>query len=94
MSTRNPRRIPLDLHGLSGRVDIFRLSGGVKRDAAVDRWLTAEPVEDPAGILQRSGKRMRHVKLNPGGALNAKALATSSLLRTRISEPVWLPSTK
>jgi hypothetical protein len=132
MRTRKPGRIPLDLHGLSGRVDIFRLSGGVKRDAAVDRWLSGEPVElrsiaqnwfdrmrqcgddvrelmhdgcpvacvadaafgyvnsfkshvnvgffygaaleDPAGILEGSGKRMRHVKLNPGSAPNAKAL--------------------
>jgi hypothetical protein len=31
-------------------------------------------LEDPAGLLQGSGKRMRHVKLNPGGALNVEAL--------------------
>jgi hypothetical protein len=117
---------------LSGREDIFRLSGAVKRDPAVDIWLIDGPVElrsiaqrwfvqmrqrgddvrelmhdrcpvacvedapfgyvnsfkshvnvgffygavldDPAGLLEGSGKRMRHVKLNPGRQLNAPAL--------------------
>jgi hypothetical protein len=45
MRGRRPRRIPLDLHGLSGRVDIFRVTGAVERDPAVERWLTDEPVE-------------------------------------------------
>jgi hypothetical protein len=30
---------------------------------------------DPAGLLEGNGKRMRHVKLRPGAALNAPALA-------------------
>jgi hypothetical protein len=30
---------------------------------------------DPAGLLQGSGKRMRHVKLTPGGEPNDAALA-------------------
>lgn len=29
---------------------------------------------DPAGLLEGSGKRMRHVKLKPGAAVNATAL--------------------
>ena len=29
---------------------------------------------DPAGLLQGSGKRMRHVKLRPGTAINSAAL--------------------
>ncbi len=29
---------------------------------------------DPAGLLEGSGKFMRHVKLKPGAAINAKAL--------------------
>ena len=124
--------MPLDLRGLSGREDIFRLSGAVKRDPAVDIWLTDGPVElrsvaqtwfvrmrqcgddvrelmhdgcpvacvedapfgyvnsfkhhvnvgffhgaaleDPASLLEGSGKRMRHVKLNPGREPNAAAL--------------------
>jgi hypothetical protein len=132
MSERKSRRIPLDLHGLSGREDIFRISRGVKRDPAVDAWLTDEPVElrsiaqrwftrmrecgddvrelmhdgcpvacvedapfgyvnsfkshvnvgffcgaaldDPARLLEGSGKRLRHVKLIPGTEPNAKAL--------------------
>jgi hypothetical protein len=127
-----PRRIPLDVRGLSGREDILRLSGMAKRDPAVDIWLADAPVElrslaqiffvqmrqcgddvrelmhdgcpvacvedapfgyvnsfkshvnvgffygavleDPAGLLQGSGKRMRHVKLSPGRELNAAAL--------------------
>ena len=30
---------------------------------------------DPAGLLEGSGKRMRHVKLRPGAPVNAAALA-------------------
>jgi hypothetical protein len=30
---------------------------------------------DPAGLLQGSGRRMRHVKLRPDGAIDAAALA-------------------
>ena len=29
---------------------------------------------DPAGLLEGSGKRMRHVKLRPGAAMNSAAL--------------------
>jgi hypothetical protein len=127
------RRIALDLGGLIGMNEILRLSGGVKRDPAVDTWLVeGGPVElqsiaqkwfarmrqcgddvrelmhdgcpvacvedapfgyvntfkshvnvgffhgavlkDRAGLLEGSGKRMRHVKLNPGRELNAAAL--------------------
>jgi hypothetical protein len=129
---RKTRRIPLDLHGISGREDIFRISRAVKRDPDVDAWLNDEPVElrsiarhwfarlrecgddvrelmhdgcpvaciddapfayvnsftshvnvgffngasldDPTGLLEGSGKRMRHVKLKPDTAPNAKAL--------------------
>lgn len=132
LAKHKPRRIPLDLRGLSARVDIFRLSGAAKRDAAVDIWLIGDPVElrsiaqkwfmrmrqsgedvremmhdgcpvacvedapfayvntfknhvnvgffysalleDPAGLLEGSGKCMRHVKLNPCRRLSAAAL--------------------
>jgi hypothetical protein len=132
MRPLRPRRIALDLRGLIGRTDIFRLSGSVKRDPAVDIWLSDGPVElqsiaqkwfvgmrqcgddvrelmhdgcpvacvedapfgyvnsfkshvnvgffygalleDPAGLLEGSGKRMRHVKLKPGPELNTAAL--------------------
>jgi hypothetical protein len=125
-------RIALDLPGLVGMVDIFRVSGAVKREPAVDLWLTEGLVElqsiaqewfvrmrrcgddvrevmhdgcpvacvedapfayvnsfnshvnvgffygalleDSAGILEGSGKRMRHVKLKPGRNVNAAAL--------------------
>jgi hypothetical protein len=128
---RSPR-IALDLGGLIGGKDIFRLSGGEKRDPAVDVWLTAGPselrsiartwfarmrecgddvqelihdgcpvacvkdapfgyvntfkshanvgffhgaaLEDPAGLLLGSGKRMRHVNLKPGSKINSPAL--------------------
>jgi hypothetical protein len=128
-----PPRIALDLRGLIGRNEIFRLSGGVKRDPAVDTWLIeggrvelqsiaqkwfsqvrqcgddvrelmhdgcpvacvedapfayvnkfkshvnvgffqGAMLKDPAGLLEGSGKRMRHVKLSPGRELNAAAL--------------------
>jgi hypothetical protein len=132
MTDRRSRRIPLDLHGLTDRMEIFRISGAVKRDPAIDSWLTDDPVElrsiaqkwfarmrecgddvlelmhdgcpvacvedapfgyvnsfkshvnvgffygaaleDPARLLEGSGKRMRHVKLAPGGELDAAAL--------------------
>jgi hypothetical protein len=45
MTERKPRRIALDLHGLSGRVEIWRFSGAVNRDPAVERWLNDGPVE-------------------------------------------------
>ena len=32
-------------------------------------------LEDPARLLEGTGKRMRHVKLKPGQPVNAKALA-------------------
>lgn len=126
-------RIPLDPRGLIDRIEIFRLSGGVKRDPTVDLWLNGDPAElrsianawfahmrqcgddvlelmhdgcpvvcvedapfayvnsfkshvnvgffygafldDPAGLLAGSGKRMRHVKVRHGHELNAAALS-------------------
>jgi hypothetical protein len=117
---------------LIGGNDTLRLSGSVKRDPAVDIWLSDGPIElrsiarkwfvrmrqcgddvrelmhdgcpvacvedapfgyvnsfkshvnvgffygavleDPAGLLEGSGKRMRHVKLKPGTELNTAAL--------------------
>jgi hypothetical protein len=122
----------LDLRGLIDRAELFRLAKGAKRDPAVDRWLSDEPVdlrstartwftqmrscgddvrelmhdgcpvacvedapfgyvntfknhvnvgffygallEDPAGLLEGSGKRMRHVKLQPGADIDAESL--------------------
>jgi hypothetical protein len=132
MSGRKPRRVALDLPGLTGRNAIFRLSGALKRDPAVDIWLSDGPIElrsiartwftrmrqcgddvrelmhdgcpvacvqdapfgyvnsfkshinlgffhgalleDPAGLLEGSGKRMRHVKLKLRTELNTAAL--------------------
>jgi hypothetical protein len=132
MRQLRPRRIALDLRGLIGGNGIFRLSGSVKRDPAVDIWLSDDPIElrsiaqkwfvrmrqcgddvrelmhdgcpvacveeapfayvnsfrshvnvgffhgavleDPAGLLEGSGKRMRHVKLKPGAEFNTAAL--------------------
>ncbi|MET0987651.1 MAG: DUF1801 domain-containing protein [Steroidobacteraceae bacterium] len=132
MRRHKPRRIPLDVRGLIGSEDIFRLSGGAKRDPAVDIWLADDPVElrsiarrwfvemrrcgddvrelmhdgcpvacvedaafgyvnsfkshvnvgffygamleDPAGMLEGTGKRMRHVKLKPGSEPDSQSL--------------------
>lgn len=132
MRRPRPRRIALDLRGLIGSSDILRLSGGVRRDPAVETWLTDGPIElrsiaqkwferirqcgddvrelmhdgcpvacvddapfgyvnsfkahvnvgffhgaalkDPAGLLEGSGRRMRHVKLKPGPEINTAAL--------------------
>jgi hypothetical protein len=125
-------RVALDLRGLIGNGEIFRLSGGVKRDPAVQSWVMAEPIElrsiaqmwfahmrqcgddvrelihdgcpvacvadapfgyvnsfkshvnvgffygaaleDPARLLEGSGKRMRHMKLKPDSAPDSVAL--------------------
>jgi hypothetical protein len=131
MTDRRPR-VALDLRGLSGREELFRLSGAARRDPAVVKWFSAGPVElrsiarlwfqrmrqcgrdvrelmhdgcpvacvedaafgyvnafkshvnvgffhgarleDPAGLLEGSGKRMRHVRLEPDREPNATAL--------------------
>ena len=130
--TDRPRRVALDLRGLSGREETFRLSGAARRDPAVAIWFSEGPVElrsiaqawflrmrqcgsdvrelmhdgcpvacvedaafgyvnsfkrhvnvgffhgarleDLAGLLEGSGKRMRHVKLQPGRESNTAAL--------------------
>jgi hypothetical protein len=132
MPARKPRRVALDLRGLVGREELFRLSGAVQRSRAVSAWFEAGPAElrtiarewfvalrdcgddvrellhdgcptacvedvafayvnsfkshvnvgfyygaqldDPAGLLQGSGKRMRHVKLLPGERIDSAAL--------------------
>jgi hypothetical protein len=132
MRQHRPHRVALDVLGLIGIKDIFRLSEGAKRDRVVDAWLADVPVElrsiaqkwfvrmrecgedvgeqmhdgcpvacienapfgyvnsfkfhvnvgffygaalaDPAGLLEGSGKRMRHVKLRPDCEFNAAAL--------------------
>jgi hypothetical protein len=147
MRKHKPRRVALDLAGLVGMVGIFRVTGGVKREPAVDLWLSDGtsglrsvaqewfvrmrqcgddvretmhdgcPVacvedapfgyvnsfnshvnvgffygaflEDPTGLLEGSGKRMRHVKLKPGPEVNAAALgdlieAAYSDVKTRL----------
>jgi len=126
------RRVALDVRGLIDRVELFRLSQGMKRDPAVEAWLNDEPVElrsiartwftqmrrcgndvrelmhdgcpvacvedapfgyvnafkshvnvgffygalleDPARLLEGSGRRMRHVKLKAGAELDAQSL--------------------
>ena len=47
---------------------------------------------DPAGLLEGAGKRMRHVKLRPGAALNVEALsdliaASYHDIRRRLMQP-------
>jgi len=51
-------RVPLNLRGLTGREDVFRLSGAVKRDPAVDAWLRAEPA-DLRSLARTWFERMR-----------------------------------
>src|SRR6187200_2039602 len=128
---------------------LFRLSGAVKRDPAIDTWLRSRPDElrplaeawfermrqcgadvrelmhdgcpvacvedapfgyvnafkdhvnvgfyhgaslaDPAGLLEGTGKRMRHVKLRPGrepdlAALGDLIVAAYSDIRVRLAE--------
>lgn len=133
MSRSKTRRIALDVRGLIDRMEIFRLSVGSKRSAAVERWLDGKPVDlrsiakqwfaamrrcgddvremmhdgcpvacvedapfayvntfkshvnvgffygamlnDSAGLLEGSGKRMRHIKLRLDTAIDERALS-------------------
>jgi hypothetical protein len=50
-----------------GYVDVFRNHVNVGFFFGAD-------LEDPAGLLEGTGKRMRHVKLRPGAAVDAVAL--------------------
>ena len=45
MPRDKPRRVALDLRGLSGRPEIFRLTGAKRRDAVVASWFTEGPME-------------------------------------------------
>lgn len=45
MKGRKSKRVALDLRGLTGRDDIFRVSVGAQRDAAVEAWLNDSMVE-------------------------------------------------
>jgi Domain of unknown function (DU1801) len=58
MSRHRPGRIALDLRGLTGDKDIFRLSGAVKRDPAVDAWFLLG-VPELRSIAQSWFTRMR-----------------------------------
>ena len=129
---RTPHRVPLDLRGLAGRDELFRLDGARKRDPAVEAWMhegSAElkviarhwfermrrcgddvrevmhdgqatacvadaafayvavytqhvnvgffrgaTLDDAGGLLEGSGKAMRHVKLRPGQPIDEAAL--------------------
>jgi hypothetical protein len=51
----------------------FGYVGAFKAHANVGFYHGAD-LADPAGLLEGSGKRMRHVKLRPGKALNDDAL--------------------
>src|ERR1700734_3596610 len=55
-----PDRIALDLRGLIGMNEIFRLSGGVKRDPAVDMWLIEGGPGELQSIAQKWFAQVRH----------------------------------
>jgi hypothetical protein len=52
------RRIPLDLNGLRGREEIFRISGTQRRASAVEKWLSDGSVEQRS-IAREWFERMR-----------------------------------
>ncbi|MBI1328643.1 MAG: DUF1801 domain-containing protein [Alphaproteobacteria bacterium] len=53
----------------------FAYVNAFKAHAAVG-FFTGAFLPDPAGLLEGSGKRMRHVKLRPGVAVDTAALET------------------
>ena len=60
-----------------GYVNVF------KTHVSVGFYLGAE-LDDPAHLLQGTGRRMRHVKVSPGEALNTPAL--SALIRAAYAD--------
>jgi hypothetical protein len=58
MPKRRPRRVALDLRGLGGREDIFRLSGANRRDPVVAQWF-AEGAAELRAIARAWFDRMR-----------------------------------
>ena len=128
----SPPRVALDVRGLLGVNELFTVSGGARRDPAIDAWFAQRagplrriaqdwftcmrergddvvellhdggPVacvgdapfayvniftahvnvgffqgaalQDPAGLLEGNGKRMRHVKVRPDEVVDAAAL--------------------
>jgi hypothetical protein len=53
----------------------FAYVGVFKNHVNVGFFYGAE-LEDPAGLLEGTGKRMRHVKLRPGAPVDSAALGT------------------
>ena len=51
-----------------GYVDVFRAHVNVG-------FFRGAELEDPTGLLEGSGRRMRHVKVRPGDGLNVAALS-------------------
>jgi hypothetical protein len=58
MHRHGSRRVALDIRGLIGAKDIFRLSEGSKRDPAVDAWL-ADVSDELRSIAQKWFAQMR-----------------------------------
>jgi hypothetical protein len=58
MRRHDSRRVALDIRGLIGAKDIFRLCEGSKRDPAVDAWL-AEVPDELRSIAQKWFAQMR-----------------------------------
>jgi hypothetical protein len=63
-----------------GYVNVF------KAHVNVGFFLGSE-LDDPAGLLEGSGRRMRHVKVRPGAGLNVAAL--SALIDTAYADIKW-----
>jgi hypothetical protein len=68
-----------------GYVNVFR------SHVNVGFFLGAE-LDDPAGLLKGSGRRMRHVKLRPGSDFDDMAL--SALIRAAYEEVKWRLATE
>ncbi len=58
MHRHRPPRVALDLHGLIGNRDLFRISQGLRRDPAVEIWLRDVSI-DLQSITQLWFMRMR-----------------------------------
>lgn len=57
-AARKPKRVALDLRGLTGREDIFRVAVGLKRDPVVEAWLN-DPLVELRALARPWFERMR-----------------------------------
>src|SRR5262245_24247323 len=93
---RKPPRVALDLRGLVGREELFRLTGAARRSRAVTAWFDAGPAElrfiarQWFAVLRECGDDVRELLHDgcPVACVDDVALAYVNTLKNEVN--VWL----